>query len=112
MSATKAIETSPIKSGRCNIDILVDLMGYTSDTRSTAILAQRPAPVQVAYLGYAGTTGASFVDYLIADRMVIPPSHQMHYLEKIAYLPHSFMPHDIKGREISDKPSNTFYVTP
>ncbi len=86
-----------------NIDILVDLMGYTSDTR-TAILAERPAPVQVAYLGYAGTTGASFVDYLIADRTVIPPSQQMHYMEKIAYLPHCFLPHDIKGRQISDKP--------
>ncbi len=86
-----------------NIDIVVDLTGYTSDTRAATILAQRPAPVQAAYLGFAGTTGASFVDYLIADRTVIPPSQQMHYLEKIAYLPHSFMPNDITGREISDK---------
>jgi predicted O-linked N-acetylglucosamine transferase (SPINDLY family) len=86
-----------------NLDILVDLTGYTSDMRA-AILAQRPAPVQAAYLGYAGTMGASFVDYLIADRTVIPPSHQMHYMEKIAYLPHCFLPHDIKGRQIADKP--------
>jgi protein O-GlcNAc transferase len=86
-----------------DIDILVDLIGYTSDPRA-AILAQRPAPVQVAYLGYAATTGASFVDYLIADRTVIPPSHQMHYMEKIVYLPNSYLPHDIKGRQISDKP--------
>ena len=86
-----------------DIDIVVDLTGYTAQMRSM-ILAQRPAPVQAAYLGYAGTTGASFVDYLIADRTVIPPSQQMHYLEKIAYLPHCFLPHDIKGRQISDKP--------
>jgi predicted O-linked N-acetylglucosamine transferase (SPINDLY family) len=86
-----------------NIDILVDLMGYTSDMR-LGILTQRPAPVQVAYLGYAGTTGATFVDYLIADRTVIPLSHQMHYVEKIAYLPHCFLPHDVMGRQISDKP--------
>ena len=87
-----------------NVDILVDLTGYTTDSRSAGILARRPAPVQAAYLGYAGTTGAEFVDYLIADRTVIPPSQQMHYAEKIVYLPHCFMPHDAEGRQISDKP--------
>jgi predicted O-linked N-acetylglucosamine transferase (SPINDLY family) len=86
-----------------NIDVLIDLGGHTLNAR-TAVLAQRPAPVQVNYLGYAGTMGADFIDYIIADRTLIPPSQQVHYQEKIVYLPHSFMPHDAKGRQISEKP--------
>ena len=86
-----------------NIDIVVDLMGYTSDARGARIFVQRPAPVQAVYLGFAGTMGANFFDYLIADRTVIPPSLQMHYAEKIVYLPDCFMPNDITGRLISDK---------
>ena len=53
------------------IDIAVDLKGFTGDSRP-AILASRPAPVQVNYLGYPGTMGADFIDYIIADRFVIP----------------------------------------
>lgn len=75
------------------IDILVDLKGYTGDSRS-GILALRPAPVQVNFLGYPGTMGADFVDYLIADCFVIPPESQQHYSEKIAYLPHCYQPND------------------
>ena len=75
------------------IDILVDLTGYTQKTRS-AILALRPAPIQVNYLGYPGTMGADFVDYLIADRFTIPPEHQMHYTEKVIWLPDCYMPND------------------
>ncbi|HYA05101.1 MAG TPA: tetratricopeptide repeat protein, partial [Xanthobacteraceae bacterium] len=86
-----------------DIDILIDLGGYTADSR-VPILAQRAAPVQVNYLGYAGTMGANYVDYLIADRTLVPPSHQIYYTEKIVYLPHCFMPSDAKGRNISDKP--------
>jgi predicted O-linked N-acetylglucosamine transferase (SPINDLY family) len=75
------------------VDILVDLKGYTGDSRS-AILALGPAPIQVNYLGYPGTMGADFVDYLIADRFVIPEASQQHYGEEIVYLPDTYQPND------------------
>ncbi len=84
------------------IDILVDLSGLTKYGR-TNIAARRPAPVQVNYLGYPGTMGADYIDYIIADPTLVPAAHQDHYLEKIAYLPHSYMPHDDRGRAISDR---------
>jgi protein O-GlcNAc transferase len=83
------------------IDILVDLMGYTTDSR-TGILARRAAPVQVNYLGYPGTMGADYIDYLIADRIVVPPSHQPFYTEKLVYLPDCYQANDEK-RPISQK---------
>jgi predicted O-linked N-acetylglucosamine transferase (SPINDLY family) len=83
------------------IDIAVDLGGYTQRSR-TAIVAMRPAPVQVSYLGYPGTMGAPFIDYIIADEIVIPKEHRAFYSEKIAYLPHSYQCNDSK-RHISDK---------
>ena len=83
------------------IDILVDLMGYTKHFRS-AILAMRPAPVQVNYLGYPGTMGADFIDYLIADRFIIPPELQQHYTEKVVWLPDSYMPRDRSGRRLPE----------
>ena len=82
------------------IDILIDLIGHTKGSRAAAI-AKRPAPIQVNYLGYAGTTGAEFIDYIIADCTAIPPESRKFYSEKVAYLPGSFMPHDEKGRSIS-----------
>ena len=75
------------------IDIAVDLGGFTQDSR-TGIFAHRLAPVQVNYLGYAGTMGAQYMDYLIADRTVIPPESQAHYSEQVVYLPQCFMPCD------------------
>jgi protein O-GlcNAc transferase len=75
------------------IDILVDMMGYTAGSR-TGIFARRPAPLQINYLGYPGTMGASFIDYIIADRTVIPENEHASYAEAIAYLPDSFMPGD------------------
>lgn len=83
------------------IDIAVDLMGMTQDHR-TSIFAMRAAPVQVNYLGYPGTMGADYIDYLIADPVLIPPAQREHYVEKIAYLPHSYMPSDPR-RVISDR---------
>src|SRR5262249_9654738 len=71
------------------IDILIDGQGYTRGARP-GILARRPAPVQAAYLVYAGTTGADFVDYLIADRFVVPPGRGGEYSEKLRYLPNSY----------------------
>jgi protein O-GlcNAc transferase len=85
------------------IDILIDLNGLTRNARPE-ILARRPAPVQVNYLGYPGTMGAEYIDYIVADPTLIPESHRRHFREKIAYLPHSYMPHDGKSRAISDRP--------
>jgi predicted O-linked N-acetylglucosamine transferase (SPINDLY family)/SAM-dependent methyltransferase len=84
------------------IDILVDLKGYTRDARSE-IFAFRPAPIQVNYLGYPGTMGADFIDYIIADAIVAPMEAQDHYSERIVHMPHSYQPND-RQRVISDKP--------
>jgi protein O-GlcNAc transferase len=80
------------------IDILVDLMGYTKGAR-TAVLARRPAPVQVNYLGFPGTMGTLHIDYVIADRVVIPDRKRALFSEKVAYLPFSYYPN---GREPHD----------
>lgn len=87
------------------VDILVDLSGHTAGSRID-MLAWRPAPVQVAYLGYPGTTGADFVDYVIADPTVIPPDQQQFYTEKVAYLPDCYLPND-RTRVIAPNPSRT-----
>jgi protein O-GlcNAc transferase len=73
------------------IDIAIDLQGYTADCRA-GIFAQRPAPVQVSYLAYPGTLGAPYMDYLIADRHVIPKEHFPHYSEKVVHLPCCYQP--------------------
>ncbi|MGE3784748.1 MAG: nucleotidyltransferase family protein, partial [Alphaproteobacteria bacterium] len=78
---------------RLEIDIAIDLNGYAGAARP-GILAHRPAPVQVSYLGTFGTTGASFLDYIIADRTVLPRAHFPHYTEQVVYLPHSYLPND------------------
>jgi predicted O-linked N-acetylglucosamine transferase (SPINDLY family) len=83
------------------IDILVDLKGFTQDAR-TSIFAHRPAPIQVNYLGYPGTMGGDYIDYIIADQTLIPLSHQQDYSEKIVYLPNSYQVNDRK-RAISEK---------
>jgi len=75
------------------IDILVDLKGYTRDARP-AVFAYRPAPVQVAYLGFPGTTGSSRIDYIIGDPWVTPLEHAAHYTEKIAQLPGCYQCND------------------
>jgi predicted O-linked N-acetylglucosamine transferase (SPINDLY family) len=83
------------------IDIAIDLMGMTQSSRP-GIFAARAAPVQINYLGYPGTIGADYIDYLIADPVTIPVSHRGFYREKIVDLPGSFMPQDTQ-RAISDK---------
>ena len=75
------------------IDIAVDLMGYTQEAR-TGIFALRAAPIQVNFLGYPGTMGAGFMDYLIADATLIPQSRRQNFAEAIAYLPGSYQPND------------------
>ena len=85
-----------------SIDIAVDLNGYTVGGRPQ-IFAYRCAPVQVSYLGYAGTTGAPYMDYLLADEMVIPPGEEACYSEQIVRLPHCYLPNDDR-REIGRHP--------
>ena len=75
------------------IEIAVDLNGLTAHCRAE-IFALRAAPIQINFLGYPGTMGAEFMDYMIADGTVIPRAQQVHYAEKIIYLPNSFMPFD------------------
>lgn len=82
------------------VDIAIDLNGLTGEKRH-GILATRPAPVQVNYLGYPGTMAAHFIDYIIADHTIIPQENQVHYSEKVVYLPHMYLPYDSK-RQIAE----------
>jgi predicted O-linked N-acetylglucosamine transferase (SPINDLY family) len=84
-----------------NIDIAVDLTGFTQDAR-TGIFSYRPAPIQVNYLGFPGTMGADYIDYIIADKTLIPLDAQSSYTEKVAYLPNSYQANDRK-RAIAEK---------
>jgi protein O-GlcNAc transferase len=97
------------------VDILVDLKGHTKDSR-LAISALRPAPVQISYLGFPGTTGADFIDYIISDRIVTPEEHKLFYSEKFVYMPDCYQVNDYT-QAISEKewkkvdfglPENTF----
>jgi protein O-GlcNAc transferase len=81
------------------IDIAIDLNGFTDGLRPD-ILAGRPAPIQVSYLGYAGTMGGPHWDYILADRFVIPEESKQYFAEQVVYLPDSFMVNDA-GRKIS-----------
>jgi predicted O-linked N-acetylglucosamine transferase (SPINDLY family) len=83
-----------------DIDIAIDLGGYTSQNRA-AIFAHQVAPIQISYLGYLGTMGAKYIDYLLADKTIIPNQMQEFFTEKIAYLP-SYQVNDRK-RPISEK---------
>jgi predicted O-linked N-acetylglucosamine transferase (SPINDLY family) len=84
------------------VDILLDLTGYTMYNRPQ-ILALRPAPIQVNFLGYPGTLGADFVDYLVTNRFVTPPGRAADYSEALVYMPGSYQVNDRK-REVADTP--------
>lgn len=84
-------------------EILIDLRGYGGGSVTEAF-ALRPAPIQVNWLAYPGTSGAAFFDYLIADRFVVPPASREHYSEQLAYLPYCFQPSDTT-RSIAPPPS-------
>jgi protein O-GlcNAc transferase len=73
------------------IDVAIDLGGHSAGGR-TRVLSFRPAPIQMSLLGYPGTLGASYVDYLIADSVVVPPELRQHYAEQLIYLPDSYLP--------------------
>lgn len=88
------------------VDIVVDLNGHTQGAR-LGILAHRPAPVQVQYLGYLGTMGADFIDYVIADAIVLPHDQQAFYTEKIVHLPDCFQICDSVRRRSSHVPGRS-----
>ena len=75
------------------IDIAVDLAGHTGNSRCL-IVAARPAPVQVSWLGFPGTTGAPYMDYIVADGFTIPHGDEEHFTERVARLPHTYLPYD------------------
>jgi protein O-GlcNAc transferase len=91
-------------SREMEIDIAIDLKGFTRDSR-TGIFARRAAPLQINYLGYPGTMGSSFIDYIVADRIVIPPETREHYTERIIYLPDSYQVNDRRRQIAASSPS-------
>ena len=78
---------------RAEIDIAVDLMGFTKDNR-LGVLARRAAPIQVSYLGYPGTMGAPYMDYILADATVIPEDHDAFYAERVVRIPGTYQIND------------------
>jgi protein O-GlcNAc transferase len=93
------------------IDIAIDLSGHTEGTRLD-VLSHRPAPVQMTYLGFPGTLGLPFIDYLIADPRVIQPERQKHYAEKILYLPHCYLPRDTSVVPSPETPKRSDFGLP
>ena len=97
------------------IDLAIDLSGQTQFSK-TGIFAYRAAPIQVNWLGYPGTSGADFIDYIVADKTIIPESHQQFYTEKVVYLPDTYMVDDsmrvpssrVFTREECGLPKNAF----
>jgi predicted O-linked N-acetylglucosamine transferase (SPINDLY family) len=83
------------------IDIAIDLMGYTALSR-TMIFCKRVAPIQINFLGYPGTMGAQFIDYIVADKFLVPPEYRECYTENIIYMPDTFQPND-NSKIISQK---------
>jgi len=86
------------------LDIAVDLMGYTGEHRAP-VFSHRPAPIQVNYLGFPATMGNTHMDYLLADEFLIPESHRINYQESIAYLPDCFQANDDLRPRASGKPT-------
>ena len=91
---------------RMEIDIAVDLMGHTGGNRS-GLFARRVAPVQVSYLGFPGTTGAPYIDYLIADTTVVPPAERRAYSESVVYLPDAYLPAESPVERAARTPGRT-----
>jgi len=80
---------------RLEIDIVVDLMGFSKDNRVN-VLARRPTPIQLNYLGYPGTSGAGYVDYIFADSTLIPEDQNLFYTEQVVRLPGTYQINDSK----------------
>ena len=88
-------------SRNLKIDIAIDLLCFTTNNRM-GIFSERCAPIQINYLGYPGTSGANFIDYIIADKILIPKESQKYYSEKIIYLPNTYQARD-SSLKISNK---------
>jgi protein O-GlcNAc transferase len=86
------------------IDIAIDLKGYTQNNR-TGVLACRAAPIQVNYLGYPGSMGVGYIDYILADAQVIPPGQEKHYTEQVVRLPDSYQANDTRRRIAQHTPT-------
>jgi protein O-GlcNAc transferase len=84
-----------------DVDILIDLKGYTAHAR-TPILVHRPAPIQVNFLGYPGTMGADFIDYILVDDFIVPPDQQPFFSERLVHLPGCYQVNDSR-REIAPR---------
>ena len=93
------------------IDVLVDLKGLTADAR-TEIMACRPAPIQVNFLGYSGTMGAEFIDYIVADPFILPMNKASYLDEKIVHLPGCYQPNDTRRPMAAETPSRADYGLP
>lgn len=93
------------------IEVLVDLKGHTYHT-PLSVLAWRPAPVQVHYLGYPGSLGAEFVDYLIVDRQLVPDAERPHYHEALVYLPGSYQINDRRKAIATDASARSEHGLP
>lgn len=93
------------------VHVLLDLNGHTQHARG-GIAALRPAPVQVAYLGYPGTCGSEAYDYVLTDRFVCPPAQQANFTERFLYLPHCFMPGDTRRTIAASAPDRGAYGLP
>jgi protein O-GlcNAc transferase len=93
------------------IDVAVDLNGMT-DGRRLNILARRPAPVQVNYLGYASTMGADYIDYILADSTIVPNDQFAFFSEKVVWLPGSFMVNDARRRVAERTPTRSECALP
>jgi len=91
---------------RREIDILVDLTGFTLAGRF-GVLARRPAPIQVNFLGYPATMGAAWMDYIIADRTIIPAEHFQFYGERVVWLPDTYQANDDKSQTAERLPTRT-----
>ncbi len=89
MSDREIVQTSR----KLKIDIAVDLMGFTKSNRF-GIFVERCAPIQINYLGYPGTLGSKSIDYIIADKIIIPKENEKYYSEKIIYLPNTYQVRD------------------
>jgi protein O-GlcNAc transferase len=92
------------------VDLLIDLNGWTTGNRA-AVLARRPAPVQIQWLGYPGTMGADWIDYVVADPVVVPHGAEGYFSEKIIRLPHSYQPND-NQRPMGDRRQRRDYGLP
>ena len=90
-----------LQARKDGIDIAIDLNGYTQNNRA-GIFAYRAAPIQINYLGYPGTLGADYMDYIVTDKCLVPSEKQKYFNEREIYLPHTYMPTD-DSREFSTR---------